>query len=84
MTRTSSFQINASKATASTMMVPTISASSATKPARALLSPRQGSQAYFWTTEWQQGERLADFDYLSANTYEPADVNDLVRWLNED
>ena len=58
-------------------------ASEATSPARALPSPRHGSQAYFWTTEWQQKEILADYDFLIGNTFEPTDVEDLIRHLHE-
>jgi hypothetical protein len=80
----SSFQVNASKATARAVMVPTISASSATMTARTLPSPRHGSQAYFWTREWQQKERLADFDFLIGDTYRPSGIEDLIRELESD
>jgi len=65
-------------------MVPTLSASSATTLARALPSPRHGSQAYFWTREWQQREQLADYDFLIGDTYKPSDVEDLIRELESD
>ena len=40
-------------------------------------------QAYFWTGEWQQGERQADRDFLRGDYYEPADIDDLIDWLND-
>ena len=46
-------------------------------------SIRSGAQSYFWTAEWQQKERLADMDLLCGNTYEPADVEDLIHHLHE-
>lgn len=56
----------------------------ATRPSRALSSPRHGSQAYFWTNEWQQSERLADLDLLIGGeyAYRPTDVEDLIRELH--
>jgi hypothetical protein len=51
------------------------------RPGRSL---RTAEQAYFWTERWQQGEKLADYDYVAGADYEPADVDDLIRWLNED
>ena len=42
------------------------------------------SQAYFWTPEWQRWERQADLDRIAGDYYEPADVDDLIRWLNAD
>ncbi len=50
-------------------------------PAR---SRRYGSQSYFWTQSWQQGERLADLDLLTGDEYQPTDVDDLLRWLESD
>jgi hypothetical protein len=58
-------------------------ATEATEPSRSLPSPRHGSQAYFWTTEWQQKERLADWDFLIGNVYRPSDIDDLIRHLDE-
>ena len=55
----------------------------ATEPARALSSPRVGTQAYFWTAEWQQKERLADYDFLIGDTFTPSDVEDLIASLHE-
>lgn len=59
------------------------SAMAATAPARALPSPRTGSQAYFWTAEWQQKERLADIDFLIGDTLKPANVEELIAHLHE-
>jgi hypothetical protein len=50
-------------------------------PAR---SPRYSSQAYFWSQDWQQGEKLADWDLFTGGDYEPTDIEDLIRWLDED
>ena len=46
-------------------------------------SPRHGSQAYFWTSQWQQKELVADFDFLADNFFEPADIDDAIRHLHE-
>ncbi len=40
-------------------------------------------QAYFWTDEWQEGERLADRDRLNGDCYKPTDIDDLIAWLND-
>ena len=40
-------------------------------------------QAYFWTGEWQRGERQADRDFLRGDYYAPADIDDLIDWLND-
>ena len=57
----------------------------ATTPGYESHSPRASSQAYYWTLEWQQRERLADFDLLIGGdaVYKPADIPDLLRWLHE-
>ena len=47
-------------------------------------SPRYSSQAYFWTQDWQQAEKLAEFDLMAGSDYEPSGFEDLVRWLRED
>lgn len=52
--------------------------------ARVGRSPRFGDQSYFWTQDWQQAERLADFDYLVDMDYEPASLSDLLEWLGSD
>jgi hypothetical protein len=51
------------------------------RPARSL---RLSEQAYFWSERWQQGERLADYDYMAGTDYQPANLEDLMRWLKED
>jgi hypothetical protein len=79
---TQAFQINASRSTARDGFFSSRSLASATAPARALPSLRHGTQAYFWTPEWQQRERLADYDFLIGDTYEPTDVADLIRELD--
>lgn len=45
-------------------------------------SRRYGDQAYFWTEVWQQGEKLANFDYIAGMDYEPKDLDDLFDWLD--
>ena len=58
-------------------------ATAATAPStRALQRNRHGSQAYYWTREWQQGERLADLDILVGDVYKPRDVPALLEWLH--
>lgn len=59
-----------------------VAESTGTRP-RSMPSPRHGSQSYFWTPEWQQKEKIADFDFLSGNVYEPSDVDDAIRQLHE-
>lgn len=79
---TGRFGFNASTASALDIHVEAF-ASSATEPSRSLPSPRHGSQAYFWTTDWQQKERLADWDFLIGETFKPTDAEDLIRHLHE-
>ncbi len=83
---TDSFRLNESTASAvSASAIPVgASATSAAAPCRSLPSPRHGAQAYFWTTDWQQRERLADWDFLSGNTFRPAGAEDLIRHLQEE
>lgn len=73
-----------STATSQTSVIVSTSAHTGQGPTFAVRSPRQGSQAYYWTTAWQQRERLAEIDFAIGNFYQPADVNDLIRWLHED
>ena len=80
----SSFEVGASMATARSVFVPTRSAAGATARSHALPSPRHGTQAYFWTREWQQKETLADWDFTIGDTYRPIDVEDLLRELDSD
>jgi len=79
---TQKFKLNESAASASRVWLEA-SATGATAPSRSLPSPRHGSQAYFWTTEWQQKERLADWDFLIGGEFRPTDVEDLIRHLHE-
>lgn len=81
---TQTFEINASSVTSRTVLLPVREAAAATHVARALPSPRRGSQAYFWSLEWQQGERLAAYDFLIDDVYKPVDANDLIDWLHGD
>lgn len=52
--------------------------------ARVGRSPRFGTQSYFWTEDWQQAERLADFDYSADMDFEPKDMDELLAWLDSD
>ncbi len=79
---TGSFGLDESRASASAIRVGTF-ASGAAEPCRSLPSPRHGSQAYFWTTDWQQKERLADLDFLIGGTFRPTNAEDLIRHLHE-
>lgn len=47
-------------------------------------SLKYGPQAYFWTQDWQQAERLAHHDFLIGDVYEPSDVEDGIAWLHDD
>lgn len=78
---TGRFGLNESTASALDIQVEAF-ASSATEPSCSLPSLRHGSQAYFWTTDWQQKERLADWDFLIGETFKPTDVEDLIRHLH--
>lgn len=40
-------------------------------------------QAYFWTEEWQRGEREADEEIAAGRHKTFDDVEDLIRELNE-
>ena len=41
-------------------------------------------QKYFWTEEWQQKERLADWDILIGDLYVAEDVEDMIRSLQDE
>ena len=42
------------------------------------------SQAWFWTEEWQKGEREADEDIAAGRVKEFDNVEDLIKDLNRD
>lgn len=42
------------------------------------------SQAWFWTEEWQKGEREADADIAAGRVKEFDNVEDLIKDLNRD
>ena len=49
-----------------------------------ILTPKKlvdASQAYFWTPDWQEGEREGSADIAAGRTYEAADVDDLIAQL---
>lgn len=53
-------------------------------PAGLLLKPMKlvdASQAYFWTKEWQEGEREADEDIRAGRVKKFKNIKDLVRDL---
>lgn len=77
------FPLSGSEATAYTVTIETSRKVEAGAPSRSLPSPRHSSQAYFWTTEWQQRERLADYDFLIGDTFKPANADDLIQQLHE-
>lgn len=82
---TAQFANGARSSARSMMVMPTRMAfTAATGRTVALPSPRHGTQAYFWTSDWQQKETLADFDYLIGDVYNPMDVEDLIRELDAD
>ena len=81
---TESFEADACTATSLRVILPSHAAAAATDPRiLAMASPRRGTQSYFWTSEWQQGERLAAYDFLIGDVFEPADADDLINWLHE-
>jgi len=41
-------------------------------------------QAWFWTKEWQEGEREADEDIEAGRVKKFDDVEDAVKWLDSD
>lgn len=71
-------------AAAQTSVAVSPSAHTARGRAFAVRSPRHSSQAYYWTTVWQQRERLAEIDLSIGNVYQPTGVDDLIRWLHEE
>ncbi len=79
---TQSFRLDQSSAAATNSQSGAFEAA-ATSPSRSLPTPAHASQAYFWTPEWQQRERLADWDFLIGDEYKPDDVDDLIRHLHE-
>lgn len=81
---TESFEANACSATSQSVILPARAVAAATAPrVLAMASPRRGAQSYFWTPEWQQGERLAAYDFLIGDVFKPADAADLINWLHE-
>ncbi|MBI4330484.1 MAG: AbrB/MazE/SpoVT family DNA-binding domain-containing protein [Chloroflexi bacterium] len=49
-----------------------------------ILTPKKlidGSQAYFWTEEWQRGERKADEDIKAARVMRFNSASDAVKYL---
>jgi hypothetical protein len=38
-------------------------------------------QAYFWTKEWQEGERASEADYAAGRYEEFDNMDDLSAWL---
>jgi hypothetical protein len=50
-----------------------------------LLAVTDPDQAWFWTEEWQKGEREADADIKAGRTAGPfKTVEDALKWLDED
>ena len=41
------------------------------------------SQAYFWTEEWQRGEREADEDIEAGRVTSFDNIDDALRWLRD-
>lgn len=54
------------------------------QPPNQVTPPR--CQAYFWSAEWQDGERDVDRDYSAGGgrVYHPKDIDDAIRWLESD
>ena len=53
---------------------------------RAVLTPKRlvdKDQAYFWSREWQEGEREAEEDIRAGRVKEFASVEDPIRDLEE-
>ena len=53
---------------------------------RVVLTPKKvidASQAYFWTQEWQEGEREATQDIVSGRISEPGTAEDLIAALHK-
>ena len=44
---------------------------------------RHGTQPNYWTEEWTQKERLADFDRIAGTIYEADNMDDVIRMLDE-
>lgn len=80
----SDFSLDASASSTGVVVGARARTTAATAPSVSLPSPRHGSQSYFWTRDWQQRERLADFDFLIGDVYRPTDVEDLIRFLDDD
>ena len=53
---------------------------------RIVLTPKKlvdASQAYFWSEEWQKGERKADQDMKAGRVKEFNSVTDAVKYLED-
>ena len=53
---------------------------------RIVLTPKKlvdASQAYFWSAEWQKGERKADEDIEAGRVKEFNSVTDAVKYLED-
>ena len=66
----------------STSVVP--SAVRRTSPAFVIDSDADDSQAYFWTPEWQEGERRAHEDIAAGRVHRFDSLGDLLESLHAD
>ena len=56
------------------------------KEGRIVLTPKKlvdASQAYFWTKEWQKGERKADEDIKAGRVKRFKSASDAVKYLED-
>ena len=44
----------------------------------------RNTQAYYWTSEWQEGEQEADEDIRLGNTVTFSDIEEAIAWLDAD
>jgi hypothetical protein len=45
------------------------------------LAPDEPDQAYYWTAEWQQGEKEADSEIRSGKTRRFSCAEEAIAWL---
>lgn len=48
---------------------------------RTMSAPPANNQAYFWTDNWQNGERAADKNFAAGNYESLESANEAVAWL---
>jgi len=82
MTRVMRFSFDSTTASiASSMFGDSFGSLPSERPVGAPPTVVPGSQSYFWTSKWQEGERAADRDIAAGEVLSFDDPTDAIRWL---